>query len=400
VILKLSSIGNHVEKVSTWNPSQSSILDTFKYIDLSSVDKDKKVISLQDVPLINPIEAPSRARQLVKANDVLVATVRPNLNGVAVVPDELDGATASTGYCVLRADNHTLDFRYLYHWVKMDSFVKDMMNKATGASYPAVSDKIIKESKIPLPSLNEQKRIAAILDKADSLRRKRQQAIQLADEFLRAVFLDLFGDPVTNPKGWETVPVSHFVNEFQGGKSLVEKGDDDFKSKYRVLKISAVTWKTFNPAESKPLPDNYEPNTEHFVKKHDLLFSRANTTELVGATSYVFETPDNLLLPDKIWRFVWKNEIEVSPLFIWHLFWDSGIRYQLGNLATGSGGSMKNISKSKLMQFKVIFPPYELQKKFALKLERIMELQRKMAEKNEYNLLFNSLSQKAFAGEL
>ena len=86
------------------------------------------------------------------------------------------------------------------------------MSKATGANYPAVSDKIVKESKIP-PPLPEQKRIAAILDKADAIRRKRQQAIQLADDFLRAVFLDMFGDPVTNPKGWETFALADVVRK-------------------------------------------------------------------------------------------------------------------------------------------------------------------------------------------
>ena len=73
---------------------------------------------------------------------------------------------------------------------------------AEGAAQPGVNSSKLKELEIPLPPLPEQKRIAAILDKAAAIRRKRQQAIQLADDFLRAVFLDMFGDPVTNPKGW------------------------------------------------------------------------------------------------------------------------------------------------------------------------------------------------------
>jgi len=88
----MSNIGENVEKVLTWNPIQSSVSGTFRYVDLSSVDKEKKVISIENVPSINLADAPSRARQLVQANDVLVSTVRPNLNGVAIVPNELDGA--------------------------------------------------------------------------------------------------------------------------------------------------------------------------------------------------------------------------------------------------------------------------------------------------------------------
>jgi type I restriction enzyme S subunit len=72
---------------------------------------------------------------------------------------------------------------------------------------PRVSMKIFWEHEIPLPPLEEQKRIVTILDKADAIRQKRQQAIALADDFLRSVFLDMFGDPVTNPKGWERIRV-------------------------------------------------------------------------------------------------------------------------------------------------------------------------------------------------
>ncbi len=209
----LVEIGKHVEKVETWNPVTSGVEKEFRYIDLSSVDKDKKLIDLDSVSEVSPAGAPSRARQLVHSRDVLVATVRPNLNGVALVPIELQGATASTGYCVLRTDENRLHDKYLFYWVQSRSFVEEMISKATGANYPAVSDRIIKESQIPLPPLPEQKRIAAILDKADAIRGKRQQAIQLADDFLRAVFLDMFGDPVTNPKGWGTLSLGSLVKK-------------------------------------------------------------------------------------------------------------------------------------------------------------------------------------------
>jgi type I restriction enzyme S subunit len=87
--------------------------------------------------------------------------------------------------------------------VRSAQFVKDMTMRATGASYPAVTDGIIKDSKIPLPPLPEQRRIATILVKADSLREKRRLAITKLDELLKSVFIEMFGDPVTNPKGWQ-----------------------------------------------------------------------------------------------------------------------------------------------------------------------------------------------------
>lgn len=172
----------------------------FSYIDLSSVDKVTKRI--ESAVTVDCSDAPSRARQLVKAGDILVSTVRPNLNGVAVVPSELDGATASTGYTVLRPRVDTIDGSYLFHWVKHPLFVDEMVRLAAGASYPAVSDKIVRAAAVPLPPLSKQRRIAAILDKADALRAKRRVAIAKLDQLLQSVFLEMFGDPVTNPRGW------------------------------------------------------------------------------------------------------------------------------------------------------------------------------------------------------
>lgn len=200
--LPLVSVGEVVARIECWDPINSSSKEPFPYIDISSVDREVKEVF--PPPLILPEDAPSRAKQLVKANDVIVSTVRPNLNAVAHVQKELDGATASTGFCVLRANDKKLNSRYLYFWVRSPEFIGEMTKRATGASYPAVSDGIIKSSKIPLPPLDEQRRIAAILDKADAIRRKRQESIRLTEEFLRSTFLEMFGDPVTNPKGLKT----------------------------------------------------------------------------------------------------------------------------------------------------------------------------------------------------
>ena len=202
--LKEYPIGDYVGKCQTWN-SKSSGVGSFDYIDLSSVDKDTK--SIASIERYECSDAPSRARQLVETDDVLVATVRPNLNGAALVNGAHHGMTASTGYCVLRPDKDKLDSRFLFHWVKTGVFVQRMVDVATGANYPAVSDAKIKASKIPLPPLAEQKRIAGILDAADALRAKRREALAQLDTLLQSTFLDMFGDPVTNPMGWEKPPL-------------------------------------------------------------------------------------------------------------------------------------------------------------------------------------------------
>ena len=130
----MSALGNLVDSVETWSPERDAPDDSFVYIDLSAVDQDAKAITAaREMPCA---EAPSRARQLVAVGDVLVSTVRPNLNAVAQVPSEFDGATASTGFCVLRPRPGTLDGAYLLHWVRSSRFVSDNGETSYGSELP------------------------------------------------------------------------------------------------------------------------------------------------------------------------------------------------------------------------------------------------------------------------
>lgn len=136
-----------------------------KYIDISTVSPEtKKVASPQDVL---GEDAPSRAQQIIRKNDVLVSTVRPNLNSVAKIPSTLDGHVASTGFCVLRA-TEKIDSGFLFHFVQTQAFIKQCINKSTGISYPSTTANKIKEILIPLPPLEEQRRIARVLSIVES----------------------------------------------------------------------------------------------------------------------------------------------------------------------------------------------------------------------------------------
>lgn len=141
---------------------------------------------------------------------VLYSKLRPYLNKV-VLPD-MQGL-ATTELVPLCPDHSRLDRKFLAYYLRSSRFVNWISDQVAGAKMPRVSMKVFWEHKIPLPPLAEQKRIASILDKADGIRRKRQQAIDLADEFLRSVFLDMFGDPVSNPKGWEIKAISQCLSD-------------------------------------------------------------------------------------------------------------------------------------------------------------------------------------------
>lgn len=393
--MKRCRLSELVSDVKTWNPLIAGSGDTFTYIDLSAIDQEtKSIVGARDVICS---DAPSRARQLVKTGDVLVSTVRPNLNGVARVSQELDGATASTGFCVIRPRADLLDSNYLFHWVKTPQFVAEMVMQATGASYPAVSDRIVLSSQIPLPPLPEQGRIAALLDKADKLRAKRREALVGLDRLAQSIFVEMFGDPMSPAGPWEPVPIAHFVAGFESGKSVAADDEDDVTSPYRILKVSAVTSLEFMPDESKAAPPDHVPQDSHFVRSGDLLFSRANTAELIGATAFVSKARQNLLLPDKLWRFVWHKEPKATPQFVNYLFRQRKFRSEISRRASGSSGSMKNISQDKVLSIEVSLPPMPLQELFSQRVAKIVQMKEKQVPAADYvERLLNAIRDDAF----
>lgn len=171
-------IGKLVDSVATWNPLRETLDADFVYIDISSINADAKEVT--EPRKVMCADAPSRARQHVKTGDVLVSTVRPNLNAVAIIPQSLDGATASTGFCVLRPNKRHIEVQYLFWHVRSVPFISALVRQATGASYPAVNDSMIKSIELPTPPLILQKDFAC-----------RANAIQKMKETHRASLVEL-----------------------------------------------------------------------------------------------------------------------------------------------------------------------------------------------------------------
>jgi type I restriction enzyme S subunit len=162
------------ETTTGWSPDTS-----FRYIDLSSVSADRG-IDEAGLPTVALVNAPRRARRVVRRGDVIVATVRPYLRGFAQVPTSLDGEVASTGFCVLRAVNQVVESRYIWAAVRTPEFVAHIMARATGSNYPAVRSADIASFPIILPPLAEQRRIVDLIGSVDQALTAAQDAQQQA----------------------------------------------------------------------------------------------------------------------------------------------------------------------------------------------------------------------------
>jgi type I restriction enzyme S subunit len=185
----LVTIGEVTTRTSQIDPRRLGSTD-FTYIDVSAVSSDSlQIVAPRSVPVT---EAPSRARKLVQAGDVIFATVRPSLRRIASVPRSLDGAVCSTGFCVLRADPARLDAMYLYLACASKSFVDRVVSNEKGSSYPAVSDQEVRKELIPLPTLTEQRRIARILSTIQVARDATAATVRAREGVLTAALGHLF----------------------------------------------------------------------------------------------------------------------------------------------------------------------------------------------------------------
>jgi len=305
------------------------------------------------------------------------------------------------GKCWVNNHAHVLrpkkdvDIRYICRHLER----YDVTPFITGSTRGKLTKTAANNIPIALPPLEEQRRIAAILDKADGVRRKRKEAIRLTDELLKSTFLEMFGDPVTNPKGWEVRELGDCVKDIESGWSPKCDTRQAEPEEWGVLKLGAVTYGHFNPDENKAMLPDDVPRQELEIKTGDLLVTRKNTYELVGASAFVQMTRPKLMLPDLIFRLRLIDGID--PVYVWQTLSQKTMRLKLSGLAGGTAGSMPNISKARLRTLPFPVPPQLLQLKYREIFNQFWLKKEHQKESEEISEnLFNSLLQKAFRGEL
>lgn len=288
----------------------------------------------------------------------------------------------------------TVDTDYLFWFLRAQGPSIIARGVKKGATVHSVQSGFIEKLLVPLPALPEQHRIVDLLTRAEGIVRLRREAAAKAAELIPAIFIDMFGDPKTNAKGLAVRKVADVVARFEGGKNI-QAGDGE-ASDLRILKVSAVTSGAYLEAECKPAPNDYVAPPRHLVQEGDMLFSRANTSELVGATALVEQTNGSTLLPDKLWRIVWREEVD--SLYMWALFQSKAVRQELSKLASGTSDSMRNISQAKLFELSLPVAALNEQQRFGemAKAARSIQKQQDMAlEKAQFT--FNALLAQAFA---
>ncbi|CAH0185462.1 hypothetical protein SRABI123_01547 [Pseudomonas sp. Bi123] len=391
---------NLVDPVKTWNPLVAQSTEKFTYVDLSAVDqKRKKIVGAKEIFCK---EAPSRARQLVSSGDVIVATVRPNLNSVASVSPALSGATVSTGFCVLRPIARLLDSRYLFHWVKTKIFVDKMVRQASGASYPAVSDRIVLSSKIPVVELSEQKRIASILDQAELLRVKCHEVVDGLGALVQSTFVDLFGwqrqTPVTigdsleeHVKGWRWELLTN-VARLATGHTPDRQNSEYWNGDIPWLSLTDIRGLDLSIAQQSGecvTQAGIDNSSSVKLPQGTVCFSRTASIGFVTLMGREMATSQDF--------FNWVCGDRLEPVYLMYALFLSRSRLRL----LSNGSTHKTIYFPTAENFRVLVPPIELQKKFAFQVAAIEKIKStQQLRLSELDALFASLQHRAFRGEL
>lgn len=301
------------------------------------------------------------------------------------------------GWLVLSPRHDQIHSDFFYHLLGSDVVYSKFKKLAAGAVVKNLNSELVRGVPIPLPPLDEQKRIAAILDKADSIRRKLQQSLRLSDDFLRSVFLDMFGDPVTNPKGWPVHTLTSVIGDsFRNGLSPSTSGTVAGK----VLTLSAVTSGTFAPQFLRDAIFDRTPSENQQVTRNTFLVCRGNGNKsMVGIGVFPEADMPSVSFPDTMIACTIDRR-QIEPQYLQAIWLTAKVRKQIDAGARTTNGTYK-VNQTLLGSIEFPMPPLELQRIFSA-ITRAIRSQsaktRKLAAESE--ILFSSLQQRAFRGEL
>ena len=284
---------------------------------------------------------------------------------------------------------------FLFWWLKTHG--KHIQSKGRGATFKEVSKKIVEDLQIPLPPLDEQKRIAEILDKADALRTKRRAALVQLDTLTQSIFLDMFGDPATNPKRWPVVLLRESTARIQIGPfgSLLHR-EDYVEGGIPLVNPKHIQQEAIQPDPSETVSARKfaELDTYH-LQAGDVVMGRRGE---MGRCAVVNEDSGPLLCGTGSVLVRPDNE-HTTSLFLFFLLSSAALKARLERLSLGQ--TLPNLNSQIVEGLEVPLPPLTVQLEFAARVEGCSSV-RQCAKKaaSQLSLLFASLQQRAFRGEL
>lgn len=355
---------------------------------LSTGDLQEMTTSFVDVTYAGK---PSRADISVRVGDVLFARMK-STKKVLEIDHSLTEIIVSTGFAVLRPTDKC-DGKFLSIYLRSNDFERQKEKYCSGAIQPAITNAGIKKITVPLPPLDDQKRIAHLLGKVEWLITRRKQHLQLLDDLLKSVFLEMFGDPVRNEKGWDKPELKHF-GKISTGNTPPRKDPSNYSSQHiewiKTDNISVDSVYISQAAEY--LSDTGATKTRTVTKGALMVACIAGSVESIGRAALTdrtvaFNQQINAIQP----------RTDVNPFFLYVLF-----KISKAYIQSHASKGMKNIlTKGDFEKITMLKPPAELQNQFAAIVEKVESIKSRYQQSlTDLEELYDVLCQKAFKGEL
>jgi type I restriction enzyme S subunit len=305
-------------------------------------------------------------------------------------------ACIGRGLAAIRCSEE-LNYKYLYYFFK--TIETKLASQGNGSTFSAITTNVLKDLQIPLPPLATQKRIAAILNAADALRRKDQQLLQKYDELAQAIFIDMFGDPVKNEKGWREDIIKnvasndkHSIKAGPFGSSLKKEYYE--KSGYKIYGQEQVIADDFNMGDYYINEEKFQQLKSCEIQEDDILISLVGT---YGKISVVPKNVEKGIINPRLMK-ISLNKSLFNPYFFKFLLQTKQMYDRISVFSRG--GTMDIVNVGIISNVKVFIPPIKKQNEFCEMLISIGKQKELIKEKNTNSSLFNALLQKAFMGEL
>ena len=304
---------------------------------------------------------------------------------------------ANLDYCIGRglASINLKNGENKYLFYLLNYLKEDIARSGTGSTFKAITKSTLEKIKIPVPPLQTQQKIVEILEKAEKLKEWRAEADVLTSEYLKSVFLEMFGDPVKNPKGWEIKTIEDLSSEIVDCPHSTPKYSENITEfpciRTTELKNGYIDW-----SQMKYLDETeYEKRVKRLVPvSGDVVYGRE------GTFGEAVRIPENIKmsLGQRVMLFRPNKDI-CNGTFLWALLRSDGIYAQA--LKKTSGSTVGHVNIKDIKKFEAVCPPLKLQNQFAQTVKKVEQIKAQQKQsKQQIDNLFNALMQKAFKGEL
>ena len=357
--------------------------------DYLTLDKDLVYIPREKVNM----------EQILRSGDIVICTSSgsPEVVGKTAFAEQ-DWEGTFGAFCAgVRANPEKCDPVYLFYYLRSPAF-RAWTQKSPGANIKNIRKSELDHFGVPLPALSEQHRVASILTKAESIRSKRKQIIELTDSLLKSIFMEMFGDLGANTCGWGTYTVAEILKtDLQNG---LYRPSSDYGSGVSILRIDGFYDGYL--VKSRPLKRlNVDTKTiaKYRLENGDIVINRVNSREFLGKSALVEELVDETVFESNMMRFRVDMD-QINPRFFVDQLQTQFIKRQILR-ASKDAVNQSSINQTDVRNFVIRVPPVELQDKYAAIVGKKTKTDRSLTEAlSASSNLFRSLSQRAFNSEL